>query len=198
MSAAHIQAQAEQLDAQQVIADARQDAASGDRTASLLLRVVRVVGDTERASLALLEEACASLLHQRRHDPEWQRDQPWPRPRAELRGWLLGNIGQDLRFGSSLACASRRFHALKAGAKWLADAARLARRDGHVMRQPGGLRLAASAFDDQMLRAEIVPADADTGERGDVLRLTWEDTGRLVVQSLPGRFADVDTSADPE
>lgn len=196
MSAVQVQAQAEHIDAEQVIADAQADAEGGDATARLFLRVVRFVCGNEDASRRLLDDACAGLLHERRLDPDWQRDEPFPWPAAELRGWLLG------RMVSAIKCQHiswGRFLALTRGAKWLADAARLVRRDGHCMRQPGGLRLAPSAFDGERLRAEIVPGEPGPGEPcGDVLRITWEDTGRLVVQSMPGDFGAADLTADPE
>ncbi|MFT7723803.1 MAG: hypothetical protein QM788_13405 [Roseateles sp.] len=86
----------------------------------------------------------------------------------------------------------RTFKAVAPGSEWLKVAARLAARDGHAMRLPGGLKLAPAAFDGVRLRAQVLATP-----HGDVLRLTLEASARLVVQSLPGRFAEVDAAAFP-
>lgn len=199
MSAAHVQALAERLDASQVYAEAQSAAAEGDRAAGVLVRVVQLLGAQRGTQLSRLESACASLLHERRLDPDWQRDQPWPWSSTALRAYLLGSIAQSVKADRGSRLCWSQFLSIQHGARWLVDAARLSRRDGHVMRHVGGLYLAPSAFDGERLRAEIVPAERVPGApRSDVLRITWEDTGRLVAQSLPGRFGDVDMSADPE
>jgi hypothetical protein len=152
---------------------------------------------------ALLQDACDELTRNpdAGHLPALPRDPgptPWPLPNAELWFRLFNLIGERLRRDPNQAIGWACFRACVHGRQWLLDAARLACRDGHLMRQRGGLQLAPSAFDGERMRAEIVSSDTGSHERGDVLRLTWEDTARMVVQSLPGRFGEVDRSVDPE
>lgn len=194
MSAA-VEAQAERLDALTVIGLARDAAGNGGPRSG---RQLIVVLQSCRSPQAVLQAACDALLrnpdagHQSvmPHDPG---PQPWPLPEAVLLGRLLNLIGDALSRDPSQAIGWACFRAVQHGVWWLMDAERLALRDGHLMRQRGGQRLPPAVFDGAHLRAEITPTDA-----GDVLRLTWEDSGRLVAQSFPGRFGDLDESVNPE
>lgn len=193
MSAAETQSATRRLDAGQVLAEARAAAARGDSAARSLDLVCRLCfvergssDDSENWAGAELQAACdevsASLaLH-------------GSVPARVLYLMLFYRLGDVLREISEPGSAELRlFLAIHRAAAWLSAAARLEARDGRAMRRPGGLRLTPDVFDGARLRAQVVAVPG-----GDVLRLTWEDTARLAVQSLPGRFAELDPAAEPE
>lgn len=203
MSGALAPAQAPQLNPADVLADARA-AAFNDMQADAgrLVDVLRLCFATEAQANAALGRACFLLVkHCEANEVAGLDAEPWPLAPAELFGGLVARLGDELkcdrRAGPALGWAC--FRALRDGAAHLATAARLEPRDGHVMRRPGGLRLAPSAFGGERLRAQVLPVAPTPGvPGGDVLRITWEDNGRRVVQSKPGRFAEVDCTAEPE
>ncbi len=203
MSAAIAPGQAPQLNPADVLADARAAAFYDlQPEACRLVSVLRLCFATEAQAFAALERACFLLVKHCEADEVAGLDaEPWPLAPRQLFGGLVALLGDELecdrRAGPALGWAC--FRALRDGAAHLATAARLEPRDGHVMRRPGGLRLAPSAFGGERLRAQVLPVAPSPGvPGGDVLRITWEDNGRLVVQSMPGRFGDVDCTAEPE
>ncbi|MCV2348710.1 hypothetical protein [Paucibacter sp. Y2R2-4] len=158
------------------------------------------------SGIALLQAACDALernpdagylpLFPKGYDPG---PQPWPLSDAALCRRLLNLIGDALKRDPSQARGWACFRALCDGADFLANAAILEPRDGHEMRRPGGLRLSPAAFNGERLRAQVLTLPPSPGvPGGEVLRITWEDTGRLVVQSKPGLFWQADSTAEPE
>lgn len=189
------------LDAAEVLATARAAAFNDlEPGACRLLDVLRLCFDTEAQASAALERACYLLAkHCEADEVAGLAAAPWPLPPAELCGGLVARLGDELRCNRRQPLAWACFRALRDGASHLATAARLEQRDGHVMRRPGGLRLAPSAFGGERLRAQVLPVAPSPGTPGgDVLRITWEDNGRRVAQSKPGRFGEVDCTAEPE
>ena len=200
MSEPNAQRQQQALDPLAVASALRH--AAGNGGAPIARDLLAVLHAASSAQL-LLAGACADLMcnPDAGHSSALPRDpgpHAWPLPDSVLWGRLLTLIGEALKGDPTEGVAWACFRAIRHGAVWLLDAERLASRDGHLMRQRGGLRLAPAVFNGERLRAEILPADPHSGVRGDVLRLTWEDTGRLVAQSLPGRFSELDVSASPE
>jgi hypothetical protein len=194
------------LDAAEVLEQARASAYGDlEPSACLLVDTLRLCFPTEADALAALGEACSFV------DKDAEADEAaglaverWPLPLAELHRRLVAYVGDALKVDRRLRrdrqpLAWNCFRALRDGAAWLATAAKLEPRDGHVMRRPGGLRLAPSAFGGERLRAQMLPVAPSPGvPSGDVLRISWEDNGRRVVQSKPGRFGEADCTAEPE
>lgn len=203
MSAALAPVQAPQLDPAEVLAEARA-AAFNDMQADAcrLVDVLRLCFASDAQAFAALERACFLLVKECEVNGVAGLDaEPWRLAPGQLFGGLVARLGDELkcdrRAGPALGWAC--FRALRDGAAHLATAARLEPRDGRAMRKPGGLRLAPSAFGGERLRAQVLPVAPSPGvPGGDVLRITWEDNGRLVVQSTPGRFGAVDCTAEPE
>ncbi|MCU7371506.1 hypothetical protein PEC18_11740 [Paucibacter sp. O1-1] len=201
MSATAPLVQAPRLDAAQVLAEARAVAFNTlDPAACFLVDIIRLCFDTDPQSLAALERACFLVAkHAEANEVAGIEAEPWPLPQGELFRRLAAYLGYDLKHDRNQARGWACFRALRDGADRLATAAKLETRDGHTMRRPGGLRLAPSAFNGERLRAQVLAIGPSLGvPGGDVLRITWEDTGRLVVQSKPGRFGEVDCTAEPE
>jgi len=202
MIAAMIQApECPRLDAAEVLAQARAAAVNDlEPTACLLVDVLRLCFPTEAEAFAALGRACFLVVkHAEADEVAGLEAEPWPLPLPELHWRLVACLGDGLKVDRSQPLGWACFRALRDGAAWLATAAKLETRDGHVMRRPGGLRLAPAAFGGERLRAQVLPVAPSPGvPGGDVLRITWEDNGRRVVQSKPGRFGEVDCSAEPE
>lgn len=200
MSAGGIWAHGATLDAPSVIARARDAAGYGSLVARSLIRLL----ESAYWPQDLLRAACDELnripdagrLRVLEHAPA---QTPLPLSESEVWSRLLRLIGAALERDPGQAAGWACFRALSHGRDWLLSAEMVARRDGRAMRQPGGLRLNPSAFNGEQLRAEIVAGKHMPGAPlGDVLRLTWEDSAHLVVQSMPGRFDVVDPEAEPE
>lgn len=194
------------LDAAEVLERARASAyVDLEPFACLLVDTMRLCFPTEADALAALGEACSFVVnHAEADEAAGLAAEPWPLPAAELHRRLVACVGDVLKVDRRLMrdrqpLAWNCFRALRDGKAWLATAAKLELRDGHVMRRPGGLRLAPSAFGGERLRAQVLPVAPSPGvPSGDVLRISWEDNGRRVVQSKPGRFGEADCTAEPE
>lgn len=171
-----------------------------DPAACLLVDAVRLCFVTDSQAISALGRACRLVTEDAQVNEAPGVDaEPWPCPQRELFWRLAALLGQELKQDRKSLHGWARFRALRDRAEWLAIAAKLETRDGHVMRRPGGLRLAPSAFNGERMRAQVLAVRPSPGvPGGDVLRITWEDNGRLVTQSKPGCFVDVDPSAEPE
>lgn len=206
MSSALARALAPQLNPAEVMTDAWTAAIhDSEPAACLLVDVLRLCFATEAQGCAAFERACFLLVKDCEADEVAGIDAvPWPLPSAELYAGLVARLGDELKCGRPMFDGRQsldwaRFRALRDGARHLRTAARLEPRDGHVMRRPGGLKLAPVAFGGELLRAQVVAVPPSPGvPGGDALRITWEDNGRLFVQSKPGRFGEVDCTAEPE
>ncbi len=202
MSAAMIQVpECPRLDAAEVLAQARSAAFPDlEPAAYLLVEALRLCFPTEAEAFAALGRACFLVVKQAEANEEAGIEaEPWPLPLPDLHGRLVASLGDGLKKDRSRCLGWACFRALRDGAGWLATAAKLEKRDGHEMRLPGGLRLAPTAFNGEQLRAQVMAVDPPSGvPGGEVLRITWEDNARRVVQSKPGRFGEVDCAAEPE
>lgn len=167
--------------------------------ACLLVDVLRICFDTDEQASQALQRACFFVdKDAEADDAAGIEAEPWPLPNAVLFGRLAASIGdeikqgrQDLRGGADRRWA--RYVALGHGASLLQTAATLEKRDGHLMRRQGGMRLPPSAFKGLRLRAQVVAVEPSPGQPGgQALRITWDDSAHLVVQSKPERFSERD------
>lgn len=193
----------EVLDAVVVLAEARADAAADCPAALSLVRVLDLCFDGDGRDmgddwpLIELRGVCESLLEERAgRRAEGVAPCAWPLPAEVLYRILFGYLGRALNELYSQGARPKAIYAaLRYGNEWLTAAARLAVRDGHKMAKPGGMKLPEAVAgwrgDGGGVVAELLPADPTRPDAPDtVLRLTWADTARLVIQSLPGRARD--------
>lgn len=192
MSAARtpIPAAPEVLDADAILAEARADASDGCADARcLVLAVCLCFGHAGRANKAL-DKACADLLAGRAADRADGIEPPaWPLPVDVLCRSLFVHLEHELPRGRGKAIYAALLH----GPQWLANAARLAVRDAHLMFRHGGMKVsrAVAGIEGAAVVAELLPADPTRPDAPEaVLRLTWADTARLIVQSRRGTARD--------
>lgn len=196
------------LDASAILQQVRTAAAQADNAqAQKLLTVLRLTHQTEPQLLARVEALCRELQTEQRNDLALhaagklrQQDlRPWPLVPPLLWELLQAQLHVALR---------RERHrqprpwfiamALWHGAAWLQAAAELTERNGMHMRRSGGWLLPWPKVDGEGLVAELRPNAPASGEQsGQVLRLTWLSTARLVAQSRPGQLAVIDPYTEP-
>jgi hypothetical protein len=162
--------------------------------AAVLARLVAICGRLEASQRAALVNFAAGRERAEDLDP-WPLCGPllWERLQALLHGAFRLEYGRGSR---NWPIAMALWH----GPAWLESAARLAQREAHRMRRPGGWRLPMTLpdFEGDRLVAELRINEPGPGEpAGEVLRLTWRSSAHLVAQSLPGRWSVIDGTLEP-
>jgi hypothetical protein len=196
------------LDASAILQEVRTAATQADNAqAQKLLTVLRLTHQTEPQLLARVEALCRALQNERRRDLadhaagklKQQDVLPWPLVPPLLWELLQSQLHEALRLDRHRRprpwfVAMALWH----GEAWLQAAAELTERNGAQMRRSGGWLLPWPKVDGDGLVAELRPNAPAPGEQsGQVLRLTWLSTARLVAQSRPGQLAVIDPHTEP-
>lgn len=163
--------------------------------AHTMLEVCRLCFPDELSMRRAFRVACQTLAYCRPRKSNGTLA-AWQAEEATLHGLVTDLLGASLSSDPHNEKGWARFRALTHRAKWLRDAARIARQDEPAMLE--GLLLPPAAFDGEKLFAQVGIVVSAVGERCSVLRIFWDGSNCLVAQSLAGQFDALDVAVDPE